>query len=164
MPRRDLFTSVWDESVRMLELPSHEPGIHTRDDVCVCGYMRACATCMLKLYESGPFRARVSPFPRKGNSRRDNGRGYGEPFGGEFPHFRFLPAVSIVHPGPETCRIYGVFERHSGGQVAVKLNSVVLSTTVPNAGTQSSNFAAYRNVIELTDRLEKQHSLLSLRI
>lgn len=24
-----------------------------------------CATCMLKLYESGPFRARVFPFPRK---------------------------------------------------------------------------------------------------
>lgn len=58
MPRRDLFTSVWDESVRMLELPLHGLGEPYERPVRVC---RVC----VKLYESGPFRTRVSPFPRK---------------------------------------------------------------------------------------------------
>jgi len=43
--------------------------------------------------------------------------------------------------------------------VAVKLNSILLSTTVPNAGAQSSNFATYRDVIGVADNNSKSNIL-----
>jgi len=78
--------------------------------------------------------------------------------------FDFLPR--LVHPDLRPVEYTVSSNGIPGGQVAVKLNSVLLSTTVPNAGAQSSNFAAYRDVIGVNSgqQLEKQHSFLNLRI
>ena len=85
--QRDLFTSVY-KSIRMLELPSHE-NLNSHGDVCYV-YVKI----IRNLFTRVSLRFDV----RKGNSKKNDDWGYGEPFGGEFPHFQFSPSFSVVHP------------------------------------------------------------------
>lgn len=110
----------------MLELPLRGPCTHANGDaasVCVCVYM--------KLYKSRPSRARVSSFPRK-EIQREARRRYGGPLSPK--NSSILDSLS-PRSVSRSCRIYGVFGRHSahpprGGQI----KSVALSSTAPHSG------------------------------
>ena len=101
---------------------------------------------------------------RKGNSKKNDDWGYGEPFGGEFPHFQFSPSFSVGPSRSKTCRIYGVFGWHSSGQVAVKLKTSCCRQPFQTRAHKVAILLTYRDVIEVVARLEKQHSFLNLRI